>query len=77
MKLIQDLSFSGSIHENPLDHVRDYDCMIETPSEIEESLDAQKKGIFPAILLLGSTGSTLLFTMCHLIEDKDSQSRAR
>jgi hypothetical protein len=50
MKLIQDLSFSGSIHESPLDHVRDYECLIETPSEIEESLDARKRESFPLSL---------------------------
>jgi hypothetical protein len=50
MKLIQDLSSSGSIHENPLDHVRDYKCLIETPSELEESLDAQKRESFPLSL---------------------------
>jgi hypothetical protein len=30
MKLIQDHSFSGSIHENPFDHVRNYESLVET-----------------------------------------------
>jgi hypothetical protein len=50
MKLIQDLSFSRSIHEDPFDHARDYECLIETPSEIEESSDARKMESFPLSL---------------------------
>jgi hypothetical protein len=50
MELVQDLFFSGSIYENPLDCVRDYECLIQTPNEIEESSDTRKRESFPLSL---------------------------
>ena len=50
MKLIQDLSFSGLSHENPFDHVRDYERLIETQSKTGESPDVRKRECFPLSL---------------------------
>jgi hypothetical protein len=50
MKLIQDLSFSGLSHENPFDHVRDYEHLIETRGKTGESPDARKREFFPLSL---------------------------
>ena len=50
MKLIQDLSFSGLSHENPFDHVRDYERLIETQGKTRESPDARKREFFPLSL---------------------------
>ena len=50
MKLIQDLSFSGLTHENPVDHVRDYERLIETRGKTGESPDARKRECFPLSL---------------------------
>ena len=50
MKLIQDLSFLGLSHENPFDHVRDYERLIETQGKTGESPDARKREFFPLSL---------------------------
>jgi hypothetical protein len=56
MKLIQDLSFSGLIHENPFDHVRSYECSVETQGKTGVSSDARKRDFFSCYPSLGKQG---------------------
>jgi hypothetical protein len=49
-----------------LDHVRAYECLPETPSEIEESLDAQKREFFPLSLFGKAQGWNRCFGRDYL-----------